>query len=59
MTVEAWAYPTAGGDWRTIAIKEISGHLSYALYAFGDGGLPGGHAHTAGDLWASGTSAPR
>ena len=25
MTVEGWAYPTAGGAWRTLAIKETAG----------------------------------
>ena len=41
-TVEGWVRPAANGAarWRTVAIKETSGGLAYALYAFGDGGLP-------------------
>ncbi len=58
LTVEGWAYPTAGGDWRTLALKEISGQLSWALYPFGENGIPGGHANTGADLWASGTGSP-
>ncbi|HEX6388808.1 MAG TPA: LamG domain-containing protein, partial [Solirubrobacteraceae bacterium] len=52
------ADPTAGGSWRTLAMKEIAGNLSWALYPFGDGGRPGGHANTGTDLWASGPAAP-
>jgi glucose/arabinose dehydrogenase/PKD repeat protein len=59
LTVEGWAYPTSGaGSWRTLAIKETPGNLSWALYTAGAGGLPGGHANTGTDLWASGTAAP-
>jgi hypothetical protein len=58
MTLEGWAYPTGGSDWRTLAIKEGSGELAWALYPFGDGGLPSGHAATGSELWARGTAAP-
>jgi PKD repeat protein len=43
MTVEAWVRPdTPSKAWQTIAIKEASGTLSYALYASGDGALANG-----------------
>jgi hypothetical protein len=58
LTLEGWAYPTGGSDWRTLALKETAGNLAWALYPFGDGGLPSGHAATSGDLWARGTAAP-
>jgi hypothetical protein len=58
MTLEGWAYPTGGSGWRTLALKETAGDLAWALYPFGDGGLPSGHAATSGDLWARGTAAP-
>jgi hypothetical protein len=60
-TVEGWAYPTSAGaawSWRTLAIKEAAGDLAWALYPFGDNGLPSGHARSSNDLWATGPSAP-
>jgi len=33
MTLEAWVYPTALGDWRTVILKERASGLAYALYA--------------------------
>ena len=33
MTLEAWVYPTASSGWRTVAIKERVGGMTYALYA--------------------------
>ncbi|HZL92980.1 MAG TPA: LamG-like jellyroll fold domain-containing protein, partial [Vicinamibacterales bacterium] len=33
MTLEAWVYPTALTDWRTVIMKEVTGELSYLLYA--------------------------
>ena len=47
MTLEGWVYPTAraaaGGRWRS---RRPRGDLAWALYPFGDGGLPSGHAAT-------------
>jgi hypothetical protein len=59
-TVEGWARPSANGSagWRTMAIKENGSNLSYALYAYGDGGLPSGHAFTSTERWARATTAP-
>jgi glucose/arabinose dehydrogenase len=59
-TVEGWARPAANGSarWRTLALKENGSNLSYGLYAYGDGGLPSGHAFTSVERWARGTSAP-
>jgi Concanavalin A-like lectin/glucanases superfamily/Bacterial Ig domain len=44
MTLEAWLYPTSGGSWRTVVLKEqgTSG-LSYALYAQTSAQGPSGH----------------
>lgn len=33
MTLEAWVHPTVGSGYRTVALKERSGGLVYALYA--------------------------
>ena len=44
MTLEAWVNPAAlGTTWRTVAIKEASGAMSYALYANTDTTRPSGH----------------
>jgi hypothetical protein len=60
MTVDGWVRPTANGTarWRTVAIKERTGGLAYALYAYGDAGLPSGHAFTSAERWARAPSAP-
>src|SRR5207244_6598545 len=38
LTLEAWVNPTTATAWRTIAMKETSSGLAYALY--GDVGRP-------------------
>jgi len=40
MTLEAWVYPTTSTGWRTIVLKELTGDLSYSLYAGGDTNVP-------------------
>lgn len=41
MTLEAWVKPTAaGGVWRTVVMKEITGELAYALYSNEDVDVP-------------------
>ena len=60
-TIEGWVNPTAngsGGVWRALAVKETAGGLAYALYPYGDGGLPSGHMATSTERWARGSSAP-
>jgi hypothetical protein len=60
MTLEGWVYPTRAGDagnWKALAVKETNSGLAWALYPFGDRGLPSGHAATANELWASAPSA--
>lgn len=59
-TVEGWARPAANGTarWRTVAIKENGSGLAYALYAYGDGGFPSGHAFTTTERWARASTAP-
>jgi glucose/arabinose dehydrogenase/PKD repeat protein len=58
-TIEGWVNPTANGaaSWRALAVKETTSGLAYALYPFGDGGLPSGHAFTSVERWARGSSA--
>ncbi|MDA0180301.1 PQQ-dependent sugar dehydrogenase [Solirubrobacter phytolaccae] len=47
MTLSAWINPaTAGAAWRTVAMKERSGGLSYTLYSNTDSGQPSGHVST-------------
>ena len=50
MTLEAWVNPVAlaSGSWATVALKERSGNLSYALYANTDTNRPSGHAFIGG-----------
>lgn len=53
MTVEAWVYPAALSGWRTVVLKEISGDLSYSLYASSDSPQnPSAHIRTPGN-WPS------
>jgi glucose/arabinose dehydrogenase len=56
-TIEAWVNPAVLGDWRTVALKEQSAQLVYALYANNDVGRPSGHLFTTGDLSTSGANA--
>ena len=46
-TVEAWVKPSALGTWRSVVMKELSGQLSYALFAASGGGLPAGRVFTS------------
>ena len=50
MTLEAWVFPTALTDWRTVILKEQPGQLVYALYANTDTGRASGHVFVGGDL---------
>ena len=57
MTLEAWVYPTVLSGWRTIILKEISGGLAYALYAYDNAPRPAAYINTGGnDLSVAGTS---
>jgi hypothetical protein len=57
MTLEAWVYPTSGGNsWRTAVLKERTGDLAYALYTSSGNGRPSGHVSTTGDMAANGTA---
>jgi hypothetical protein len=40
MTLEARVYPTSATGWRTVLLKERTGHLTYALYANSDTNQP-------------------
>jgi hypothetical protein len=57
MTLEAWVYPTTLSGWRTVILKEASGGLAYALYAYDNAPRPAAYINTGGsDLSAAGTS---
>jgi hypothetical protein len=57
MTLEAWVYPTSLSGWRTVVLKEISGGLSYALYAHDNAPQPAAYINTGGsDLPVAGTA---
>ena len=54
MTLEAWVNPNQlSGSWRTVVLKEQSGHLAYALYANGAGPGPSSHVNTGADRYAT------
>jgi chitodextrinase len=58
LTLEAWVEPSAtAGSWRTVALKEQSSQLVYALYAANDRGTPSGHVNPALDTAVSGPAA--
>ena len=46
MTLEAWVKPQGGG-WRTVAFKERTGGLAYALYSNTDNGRPSAEVQTS------------
>ncbi|HEX8523847.1 MAG TPA: Ig-like domain-containing protein [Tepidisphaeraceae bacterium] len=55
MTLEAWVYPTAGGDWRTVIMKQRPGGLAYGMYAYGGAGMPpAGYINKAGTDYSAG-----
>lgn len=60
MTLEAWVYPTALSNWRTVLIKEQPGNLVYALYANtgspGTANRPSGHVFSGADFDTRGTA---
>jgi hypothetical protein len=43
MTAEAWVNPTNLSGWRTVVVKEVSGELSYLLYANDSNPTPAGY----------------
>jgi hypothetical protein len=55
MTLEAWVYPTAGGGWRTVMLKETADGHTFALYSDGNSG-PGAHVQAAGDVISESTA---
>ena len=58
MTLEAWVRPTVlGNSWRTVLLKEQTGHMTYALYASTDNGRPTGQAYVGGERNARATAA--
>ena len=56
MTVEAWVRPTVLGRWRTIAAKERSGGIVYALQASQDTSRPLGQVDIGGERNAVGSA---
>jgi hypothetical protein len=56
MTVEAWVRPTELGDiWRTVALKERTGGMCWALYAHDRAGAAG-HVFTTSELRTKGAA---
>ena len=49
ITVSAWVNATARTSWRTVALKETSGGLAYALYATNDALKPAGYINVSED----------
>jgi hypothetical protein len=57
MTLEAWVYPTTLNGWRTVALKERSGGLVYALYAHNNASGPEAYIRVGGvDIGVTGSS---
>ena len=57
MTLEAWVYPASVSGWRTVILKEVSGGLTYALYASDNASRPAVYINTGGsDIFVSGTA---
>ena len=57
MTLEGWVnVPATGSIWRTVALKEQSGGLAYALYAGEGAGRPSAHVFTNDEFDARGTA---
>ena len=57
MTLEAWVYPTSLTGWRTVMLKEISGDLSYGIYASDDASRPAVYINIGGsELSVQGTA---
>jgi hypothetical protein len=51
MTLEAWVNSAAaGGNWRTVVLKEQPGQLVYALYSNEGSARASGHVFVGGDL---------
>jgi chitodextrinase len=57
MTLEAWVLPTASGAWRTVVLKEQTGHLAYAMYANTDTDRPSGEVFTTSSSNVRGSAA--
>jgi Concanavalin A-like lectin/glucanases superfamily/Galactose oxidase-like, Early set domain/Bacterial Ig domain/Kelch motif len=57
MTIEAWVNPGAGTGWRSVALKEGTNELAYALYSANNASRPAGFVHTNADVSVNGTSA--
>jgi hypothetical protein len=50
LTLEAWVYPTALTNWRTILLKEKTNGLSYALYANTAANRPSGEISSSSNF---------
>jgi glucose/arabinose dehydrogenase len=60
MTLEAWVNPaalgTSGTNWRTVAFKQNTSGMAYALYANNGGARPTGQVNIGGEQNAIGTA---
>jgi hypothetical protein len=58
MTLEAWVRPETVSGWRTVVLKERTGHLNYALYGSTSSGKPSGEiTRSNGSREVTGTAA--
>jgi hypothetical protein len=57
MTLEAWVYPTALSNWRTVIMKERPSELSYSLYAHDGAPRPAAWITAGTSVSAQGASA--
>ena len=48
MTLEGWVNPNAGGNFRTMVVKEMPGDLSYGLYSSSDTNRPQSQVNVGG-----------
>jgi hypothetical protein len=58
MTLEAWIYPKALSGWKTVVMKEMTGALSYALYANDNSPRPATYVRMTGATLSNGASGP-
>jgi hypothetical protein len=54
MTLEAWVYPTVGGGFRTVMLKETADGHTFALYSDGNA-APSAHLQADTDVISEGT----
>jgi hypothetical protein len=56
-TIQAWVYPTASNNWRTVVMKDAPSGLAYAIYSHNNGNRPAGYIRTGTDVAVNGSAA--